>query len=287
MSDPDQIDGDVYVSPRYLAGSTFTGDPALDPLLALDWDMHRDEDGNVYLTSPDSKIRLGYLPEGEDDGLWRISAYDDAFAQPHWGVCFNNMAPTEFVTAFTTALAQAYTDGPDAYLTGRRPTGRKAPAFDAVVPLINHGWKPQPPRGGVMELKSPDGMAGLEYATGQLDPGRELTTPEARWYMWGGPASARWYATASSHTPVHLVTAITTGVCDPAPLPRWNNAMPRSLRQAAQLTPITPPPPTPLDVRRNVARRPPALVAVSIPRWSTASRPPTSPTTRNGVGPRR
>ncbi|MEU7133361.1 DUF317 domain-containing protein [Streptomyces sp. NPDC046261] len=138
MPDPDSIDGDVYVFPRYLAGSTFTGDAALAPLLAIGWNLQHDDLGNVYVTAPDRKVRLGYLPEGEDDGLWRITAYTDPFAQPHWGVCFNDMvAPTEFVTAFTTALAQAYTEGPHAYVTGPEGSGPDLSAFNAVVPLIN------------------------------------------------------------------------------------------------------------------------------------------------------
>ncbi|MBC2878089.1 MULTISPECIES: DUF317 domain-containing protein [Streptomyces] len=287
MSDDLAVDGDVYVSPRYLAGSTFTGDPALRPLLALGWRTRHDEDGNVYLSSPDSKVRLGYLPEGEDDGLWRISAYDDVFAQPHWGVCFSDTVPTEFVTAFTTALAQAYTDGPDTYLSSS--AGRRPSAFDAVAPLITRGWTLQPPREGVIKVDSADGMAGLEYAITQVDPARELTTTEARWYLWGGVGAARWYATASTHTPVPLVTAITTAVGDPAPLPRWKAAMPRALREAAQLTPVMPPPPpapTPLDVRRTAARRPPALGTVSVPRWSTTSRPAAPPVSHT-TGPRR
>jgi hypothetical protein len=95
----------------------------------------------------DRKVRLGYLPEGDDDGLWRISAYADPFAQPHWGVCFNDMTPTEFVTEFTTALAHSYTDGPDSYLTGPAQ-----PAFDAVVPAwtscASASSSPADPRAG-------------------------------------------------------------------------------------------------------------------------------------------
>ncbi|ROQ72996.1 hypothetical protein EDD95_5620 [Streptomyces sp. CEV 2-1] len=30
--------------------------------------------GNVYVTAPDRRAWLGFLPEGEDDGLWRINA---------------------------------------------------------------------------------------------------------------------------------------------------------------------------------------------------------------------
>ncbi|WP_372404709.1 DUF317 domain-containing protein [Streptomyces luteireticuli] len=159
-----------------------------------------------------------------------------------------------------------------------------------MEPLFDRGWKLCFPHGGVMEFRSADDLAGVQHTQGSLDHERELTTLDARWYLWGGPAGPRWYATASSNTPVPLVTAITTAVSDPAPLPRWKDAMPRSLRETAQLTPVTPPrppAPTPLDVQRNTARvgRSPVLGTVSIPRWSTTSRPPALPPAR--TGPRR
>lgn len=223
MNDPDaEIDGDVHVFPRHLAGSTYTGDPALEPLMALGWELTHDDLANVYVTAPDRKIRLGYLPEGDDDGLWRINAYEDRFGPPTWGVSFNDQCPTEFVTAFTTALAAAYQDGPEHYLAQPDPADPELDAFHAVVPLINRGWKIQHPRWGVLELQTPDGMAGIEYTQGRLDAEKELTTLQARWYLWGGPKSgyARWYATASTNTPIPLVTAITESVSDPAPLPR-------------------------------------------------------------------
>ncbi|MEU9397760.1 hypothetical protein AB0D86_48305 [Streptomyces sp. NPDC048324] len=37
------IDGDVYVSPRYLAATTGIGDPALAPLLDLGWELEHDD----------------------------------------------------------------------------------------------------------------------------------------------------------------------------------------------------------------------------------------------------
>ncbi|MBT2509244.1 hypothetical protein J7I98_25865 [Streptomyces sp. ISL-98] len=37
------IDGDVYVFPRYLASTTGIGDPALAPLLDLGWDLQHDD----------------------------------------------------------------------------------------------------------------------------------------------------------------------------------------------------------------------------------------------------
>ncbi|MEU9396578.1 hypothetical protein AB0D86_42085 [Streptomyces sp. NPDC048324] len=43
MPDTEEIDGDVFVSPRYLAGSTAIGDPTLEPLLALGFDLHNDD----------------------------------------------------------------------------------------------------------------------------------------------------------------------------------------------------------------------------------------------------
>ena len=279
MPNTEENDGDVYVSPRYLAGSTCDADPALEPLLALGFDLHHDNLANAYVTAPDHRVRLGFLPEGDDDGLWRINAYRDRFAPPAWGVSFNDTCPTEFVTAFSTALAQAYTAGPDIYLAEPDLKDPELGAFDAVVPLIKNGWQFQHPRWGVMELQSPDGMATCEYTTGRLNPEKELTTLEARWYLWGGPKNgyARWYATATTNTPTALVKAITQSVSDPAPLPRWRDSMLPGLREAVQLTPITPPAPpvpTPLDVQRALTRRPPALATRSVPRWSTATRPP-------------
>ena len=214
--DAGEVDGDVFVSPRYLAGSTATGDPALQPLFALGWELSHDDLGNAYVNAPDRKVRLGFLPEGEDDGLWRISAYRDTFGPPVWGVCFNDMAPTEFVAAFTTALAKAYTAGPHTYLAPPRPENEELDAFQPMVPLIQRGWKIQHPRWGVLELQTTDGLAGIEYTTGDLDAEKELTTLEARWYLWGGPKTsyARWYATASTHTPIALVRAITDSVSD-------------------------------------------------------------------------
>ncbi|MFD4559777.1 DUF317 domain-containing protein [Streptomyces sp. NPDC058469] len=272
------IDGDVFVSPRHLASSTGTGDPALAPLIDLGWDHHYDEDSNLYVSAPDRRVRLGYLPEGEDDGLWRINAYKDSFGPPAWGVCFNDRVPTEFVQAFTTVLATAYEQGPDAYLA--RPVAGidERDPFLAVVPLLKKGWEIDRPRWGVFAVQAPDGLAGLEFTTGGLDPEAELTTRDARWQLWAGKSIDRpvWYATASTDTPVALLTAVTQSVADPAPLPRWRQETFSYIKGMAQLTPILPPgppAPTPLDVQRAAtSRRPAALPATSVPRWSTTSR---------------
>jgi hypothetical protein len=286
---PEPEDGDVYVSPRHLAGSTFVGDPGLQPLLDLGWELRHDDLGNAYVSSPDHKVRLGYMPEGDDDGLWRITAYTDSFASPRWGVCFNDQAPTEFVTAFTTALAASYTEGYDAHLRGQPGTAQSP--FD---PLLQQDWEVRPfRRVDSLDLTSPDGMARITYDrddTGALDHEAELTTLNTRWLLRGGPELNWWYATASTHTPQHLVTAITTALADPEPVLRWEGELPRHVRAYARVTPVAPPRapvPTPLDVhRRHTAARPDARRPVSVPRWSTTTHPaPVSSNSR--PGPRR
>nr|WP_202557643.1 DUF317 domain-containing protein [Streptomyces sp. SID5789] len=262
-----------------MARSTAVGDPGLDPLRDLGWDLHHDDLGNAYLTAPDGKVRLGYLPEGDDDGLWRINAYKDAFGPPAWGVCFNDAAPTEFVTAFTNALAEAYRQGPDQYLARPLAGSADRDPFLAVDPLINRGWQFNRPHLSTFAITAPDGLATLEYTTSDLDPAIELDTRDARWHLWAGTSSARpfWYITASTDTPAALLRAVTEAVTDPAPLPRWRDNTDSYVKDHAQLSPIlpqSPPSPTPLDVRRATAsRRPAALPAASVPRWSTTSRP--------------
>ncbi|HET6858567.1 MAG TPA: DUF317 domain-containing protein, partial [Streptomyces sp.] len=132
---------------------------------------------------------------------------------------------------------------------------------------------------GVFAVQSPDGLAGMEFTADDLNPEAELTTRDARWQLWAGKSIDRpaWYATASTNTPVALLAAVTQSVADPAPLPRWREDTFSYIKGMAQLTPILlpePPAPTPLDLQRAAAsRRPAALPAPSVPRWSTTSRP--------------
>ncbi|MFD4577464.1 DUF317 domain-containing protein [Streptomyces sp. NPDC058417] len=274
----DDLDGDVYVFPRHLARTTAAGAPGLEPLRTHGWDLQHDDLGNAYLNAPDGRVRLGYLPEGEDDGLWRICAYRDTFGPPAWGVCFNDSAPTEFVTAFTTALATAYRYGPEHYLARPLAGDPERDPFLAVAPLIARGWQFHRPDLDTFAIASPDGLATLEYATGSLQPASELDSRSARWHLWAGHHIDRpfWYATASTDTPAALLRAVTESVADPAPLLRWRENSFSYVSGHAQLSPVLPPPPpapTPLDVQRAVAsRRPAALPAASVPRWSTTSR---------------
>ncbi|MEC4018285.1 DUF317 domain-containing protein [Streptomyces sp. H27-D2] len=243
-------DGDIYVSPVYLAGSTHTGDPALQPLLDQDFRLHRDDLGNVYVSSPEQHIRLGYLPEGEDSTLWKIAVHSDPFGPPRWVATFDNATPTELVAVFTTALAQDYQRGHDTYLYGNtsRATG--------FQPLIDAGWQTgKTPH--VSVSTPPDGLAELAYANGSLDHQSELSGDGERWIAWGGRDGygSRWWASFTTHTPAHLIAATMTALADPTPVARCESEVPNRNRGAARVTPVEPPVPTPLDVRRASAAR--------------------------------
>jgi hypothetical protein len=267
--DPRVIDGDVHVSPRYLAGTTGIAEPALSPLRDLGWDVRDDNLGNLYVSSPHRSIRLGYLPEGPNDGLWRISAYTDPYGPPTWGMILSGGTPTEFARAVTTALAAACAQDPEALAA---PAAPGPDPFQAAAPMLDRGWTLHR-AGKTVAVRSPDGLARLDFTLGRLDPDADLTIREARWDLWAGTSAYRpyWYATASTHTPVALLWALTDCVSDPGPLLRWRKCVP-SYITGARVTPVVPIP-TPLDVRRATARRPAATSASSIPRWTTTSRP--------------
>ncbi|MEU5162331.1 DUF317 domain-containing protein [Streptomyces sp. NPDC020875] len=260
MSDPDG----VYVHPRYLAGSTAIGDPGLKPALDAGWEISHDELGNAYLPSPDQRIRIGYMPEGDDDALWKIAAYENQFAAPRWAAAFSDACPTEFVTAFTTALVGLHQG--DGFL--QEGLGRADDPHPVLSPLTDAGWTVTD-NWWISETTSPDGLAGARYCRGALDHNNELTSNKTRWQMWGGTGYAGWYAVFSTHTPTRLVTATATALADPAPVVRWKNAFwPNS--DHVTVTPVRPPAPTPLDILR-ARRSVPALRTVAVPRWSTST----------------
>ncbi|MFE7782175.1 DUF317 domain-containing protein [Streptomyces nigrescens] len=172
-------DGDFYVSPVYLAGSTVSGDPALQPLLGQGFHLHHDELSNVYVASPEQHIRIGYLPEGEDCILWKIAVHSDPFKPPRWLATFDNNMPTELVTAFTTALAHDYAQGHETYLYGA--TGRNR----GFQPLVDAGWRTS--EGPHLSVSvAPDGLAEINHVQGALDDQAELSGYQSRWSTSGG-----------------------------------------------------------------------------------------------------
>ncbi|MCG3039012.1 DUF317 domain-containing protein [Streptomyces sp. S1A] len=220
---------EYHVAPRYLAGPTHTGDPALRPLLEQGWDIDDDELGNVYVTAPDHTARLGYLPEGEDDVLWKIAAYSNPFGPPHWVTTFNDATPTEIVTGFTTALAEKYAQGRDGYLHGNHRVQ------DGYAPLAAAGWTVRSSYDHV-EVTAPDEQAGLVYRRGRTDHLAELFGHREKWTLWGGPEGygSRWYGTHSTHTPASLIAAATSAMADPAPVVRSRAEVPRPVLGAGR-----------------------------------------------------
>ncbi|MCN9240698.1 DUF317 domain-containing protein [Streptomyces sp. RY43-2] len=244
-------DGDVYITPLHLAGSTAIGDPALQPLVDHGFTLQSDELANAYVTSPDQHVRLGFLPEGVDSTLWKVAAHSDPFGPPDWLATFDANTPTELVTAFTSALATSYAKDPDAV-----PTGPRGPAEEGFRPLDDAGWK----RGNwqlTTLFTAPDGLAGLTYSGRALNQQAELRGDQYRWLLWGGQDgfSSRWYATFTSAVPVDLIAATTARLADPNPVLRYELEVPERNRSAARIRPVSPPVPTPLDVRRAAAAR--------------------------------
>ncbi|MFC8350380.1 DUF317 domain-containing protein [Streptomyces sp. NPDC057280] len=99
-----------------------------------------------------------------------------------------------------------------------------------------------------------------------------------RWLLWGGKDGyhSRWYATFTSRTPIHLIAATTARLADPTPVLRYAAEIPSRNRGAAHITPVTPPVPTPLDVRRAAAARARTTIpraVVRAPAMATAGGP--------------
>ncbi|MFE7782176.1 DUF317 domain-containing protein [Streptomyces nigrescens] len=91
--------------------------------------------------------------------------------------------------------------------------------------------------------------------------------------------SARWHATFSTRTPSHLIAATAAALADPTPVPRYEAEMPKRNLTAARVTPVPPPVPTPLDVRRATAARARSAghrALVCTPAVATASSGPNS-----------
>ncbi|MER5494241.1 DUF317 domain-containing protein [Streptomyces sp. NPDC002490] len=260
MPAAEEIDGDVFVSPVYLAGSTYTGDPALRPLLGAGFTIVYDDLANAYLASPDQKVQVGWLPEGENGCLWRITGHERPLAPPLWLATFDHYTPVEVVAAFTTALAGG---------------GSVSPSASKTAPLLaldEAGWRTNH-RSYVSTSQPPDRLALVSYVHRQLDHQDEINDLRSRWTVSGGASgySSEWLGTFTTHTPTHLITATMNRLTDPAPVPRYKEFVPERNRSAARITPVKPPAPSPLDVQRAAVARsrstvprtvspPPALV---------------------------
>ncbi|MGW6455101.1 DUF317 domain-containing protein [Streptomyces sp. NPDC055078] len=269
-------EGDVHVTPRYLAGATGAADPGLRPALDAGWQISHDDLGNAYVCPPDQKVRIGFIPEGEDDALWKIAAHRQ-FTAPSWAAAFNDRTPEEIVGAFTADLLDAYQQGEHEYL-GQALGSYEVPRR-TFSPLLDAGWTVTRDSQATLELTAPDHLATAWYDRRDLDPAAELTTNATRWGITAGGQRAGWYAVFSSGTPTRFVTATAASVADPAPLLRWRDYLNRADLHHVQLTPVRPPAPTPLDIASTHRRPAPALNTNPV-RWTTSTpsaRLPTPP----------
>ncbi|MEV5843680.1 DUF317 domain-containing protein [Streptomyces sp. NPDC051985] len=259
--------GDVYVSPRYLAGLPGHADPSFAPV--THWPHHHPDAGpcQLVVTSPDHRIRIGWF--GDDHDTWLFSAAEDPVSAPRWTARINQNTPPEITEGLTRALAAEWDKDGDSFLTSRSPYWT-----DAVQPLLDAGWKRHPVRGGHVEIVSPDGLAGASVDVLSTRGNLETVT------LWAGPPGwgTRAEATFTARTPKHLIAATAAALADPTPVLRYKQSLDPRLAQLARLTPVTPPrppAPTPLDVQQAAAAHHPAAVpARSVRRWTTATPPP-------------
>ncbi|MQT05380.1 DUF317 domain-containing protein [Streptomyces jumonjinensis] len=261
MPPAEEIDGDVFVSPVYLAGSTYTGDPALRPLLDAGFHRLDDDLGNIYLSSPDQRIRVGWLPEGEDDALWRITGHEQPFAPPRWLATFDHYTPVEIVAAFTTALAEDQTHGNNTSGHGRLGTSK----VETFIPLSEAGWRfSHGPYAS--SIQPPDRLALVTYITKRLNHHEEISDQRSKWTVSGGTSgySSEWLGTFTTHTPAHLVAATMNRLADPAPVARYDRHLPERNRAASRITPVKPPVPSPLDIQRAAVARSRSTVARTV-----------------------
>ncbi|MFE5298148.1 DUF317 domain-containing protein [Streptomyces sp. NPDC056632] len=262
-------EGDVYVTPRYLAGSNGTGDAGFAPV--AHWPHHDLDDGpcQLLVTSPDHRIRIGWY--GDDFDLWKITASEDTSSPTRWSATFNHVTPAELVAGLTTALARDWAEGNDRFL--EPPLWQWRPK---IQPLIDAGWSRGPSLRGEIEFVAPDGNAGAVIDVRSQRPDAETIELWAGPPGWGTRAEARF----TSSTPAHLLAATAAAFTDPTPALRYREHLSPRLVALAQLTPVTPPKPpapTPLDVQRTL-RRPPTITTRSVPRWSTTTRLPATAT---------
>ncbi|MFB7013560.1 DUF317 domain-containing protein [Streptomyces sp. NPDC056287] len=241
-------------------------DPSFEPV--ADWPHYSLDDGpcQLLVTSPDHRIKIAWF--GDDYDVWRISASKNPVSELHWSARINQNTPPELVHGFTSALAAEWSEDSDTFLTPRSYRWT-----DAVQPLLDAGWERKPPSRGIVQIVSPDQLAGVSINVVSTHPHDDV------YLLWAGPPGwgTRAEATFTARTPQHLIAAMATAFVDPSPVVRNKARLHPRLAQLAQLTPVAPPRPmtaTPRDVQRRTARRPAAIGTSSIPRWSTSTLPP-------------
>ncbi|MFJ5879866.1 DUF317 domain-containing protein [Kitasatospora cineracea] len=260
------------IAPRYLAHPEADGSAAVEALVDAGWAQSHDGAGNTFVTAPDLTARLAHLPEADGPVMWKISAGPDAFAPPQWLVTFDHLTPPEVVTDFTTALADAYAQGPGGYLGGSRGSGT-----ETALELLTKGWTIAPTT-HFLSYQSPDRLVRFHFRDKPLPHSAEMAGDTERLLVEVGPARACWYATASSRLPDRLLQQFTAAVTDPTPVRRPMRRIDlEHLPAAATATPIAP---SPLEVARVRAATSRSLSAPAL-----CPPPLAPPSRRRSLGP--
>ncbi|MEU8927811.1 hypothetical protein AB0D10_44095 [Kitasatospora sp. NPDC048545] len=184
---------------------------------------------------------------------------------------FDDRVPHEIVQEFTTPLADAYIQGPDAYLGAGLPAPRRV-AGRWAEPIV---------------VQSPDQLVARSTRPGFLPHAEEVDDTSERWLFESGPPERRWYDTASSHVPAPLLETLTAAF-DPAPVHRYlrRNQVARLPADAV----ATPTVPSPLEVARVRAATSRSVTATRAPAAAlayTTSTPPPAPSRVALAGPSR
>ncbi|GJF32619.1 hypothetical protein KNE206_53190 [Kitasatospora sp. NE20-6] len=221
------------MAPRHLATATHEAEPVLSRLGSARWLQGDDPVANVYMASPDLRIRVGFLPEAPGP-LWQIVAGEPFGTRPAWLVTMSDETPAEIVADFASALIALHAeDQPEAYLTDRTPTD-----LDSV--LVSAGWNNvRDDRLASDFWQSPDGYAEAHEVPGKPIPDRELAGKAGRWIINGGNDKTRWWITASSGTPTRLVAALQSAVVNPVPVRRYGSDL-HHLPATATITQVAP-----------------------------------------------
>ncbi|MER5202189.1 DUF317 domain-containing protein [Streptomyces sp. NPDC002825] len=197
---PETVEID-FITPRHLAGG---GDPAwiTVPLhRACGWSYGDDPlMPRVLLSSPDQKALLRLEPD--PDGQWWTLHHAAEPDRPAWYASFGARTPVELIAAVTDTL------------TGPAPAA-SAPA-DPYEPLRKMAWAPSV---GAPGSVSPDGTAYVQRLGSTEEPGAWFVTATL------GRDRPVWQARFGEHTPAHLVTAFTTALADPRPVPRTHGSL--------------------------------------------------------------
>ncbi|UGQ10952.1 DUF317 domain-containing protein [Yinghuangia sp. ASG 101] len=227
---------DLLVTPRYLAGTGADLDAALRPLFAAGFVHHIGDDGEVFAHSPCHRIRVAFLPENEEPGLWHVTASRSPVSPLDWKAVFDAEVPVEVVTAVTTAVI--------AELAAERGQRHLTLPVDTSVwrPLRAAGWQPAPARHNQTRLVSPDGYASFLCNRSEVEYGEEMGPGPYTWHASIGVGRITSDITFTGETPIHLVAACTAALADPAPVIRTRNSIRRYLLPHLDIRLATPEP---------------------------------------------